>query len=119
LRENQRCTADYNDFLDLIREDMLVVHEKESPGDQHSSLVLQKSLSESAITAHLGNPRRKSCRDVLRRLGDIKPRYDQEGNLTRRNTLEPTSPIAQHHHVWPKPEGAANKTMLCRGLTIG
>ncbi|KAH8640825.1 hypothetical protein IG631_03766 [Alternaria alternata] len=83
LREHHRCTGDYSNFLDMIKDDMLVTHSPEAPGSVDGSLILQKSVSEPVGTPRLGYIRRKSCGDVFRRLGDINPRSDQE---------EPTSP---------------------------
>jgi len=119
LREHQRCTVEFREFLDLIKEDMLVVQEQETPDIQHGIPVLRKTLSESASTHRLGHLRRKSCGDVFRSLGEIKPRYDLEGDLTRRDTLDPISPITPRNHVWPRTEPSANRKMLSRGLTFG
>lgn len=93
LREHHRCTGDYSNFLDMIKDDMLVTHSPEAPGSVDGSLILQKSVSEPVGTPRLGYIRRKSCGDVFRRLGDINPRSDQE---------EPTSPITQSHRTWPQ-----------------
>jgi len=119
LRAHQRCTVDFKNFLDIIKDDMLVVHWQEMPEDQHDIPVLRKTLSESASTQLLGNLRRKSCGDVFRSLGEIKPCYDQEEDLTRRDTLDPVSPITLRNHVWPNPQPSANRALLSRGLTFG
>ncbi|CAO2649035.1 Nn.00g099840.m01.CDS01 [Neocucurbitaria sp. VM-36] len=104
LKEHQRCTTDFRKFLDMIQSHMLVVHHEDSPADKEiGNLTLQQSVSESLSVP--GSPRRLSCGDIFRTLGSIKPRSDQEGNPSRRSTLEPTSPIAQN--FWFLPERLA------------
>jgi hypothetical protein len=71
LQEHHRCTGDYSDFLDTIKDDMLVTHSPEAPGSVDGSLILQNSVSEPVGTPRLGYIRRKSCRNVVRKLGDI------------------------------------------------
>lgn len=100
LKQNQRCTKDFQRFLDMIGHDMLVVHEEDqvaTTAESSRELLLQ-------ITNNLsipGKPRRKSCGDVFRTLGSIQPRdYDQDGSLTRRSTFQPTSPLTPPQNGW-------------------
>jgi hypothetical protein len=104
LREHHRCTQDFSDFLDMIKEDMLVVYQHEVLESEKRRLALRKSASEPVGSTRLGNIRRKSCGDVFRRLGDIKPRSDQEEDFAWQSVFEPTSPVYQSHQTWPQRE---------------
>ena len=83
---------------------MLVVRQHEVMESEDESPVLRKTASEPAGSLRLGNIRRKSCGDVFRRLGDIKPCVDQEEDLARQSAFELMSPVSQSHHTWPQRE---------------
>jgi serine/threonine protein kinase len=114
LHEHQRCTEDFRTFLDIIRRDMLVVHHPNPPYQEEvASLMLLGSIPGSLNVPGQDSPRRKSCGDIHRMLGDIKPRCDQDSVFTRRSTMEPTSPIAQSYFNWSQ-ERSASPTPLPR-----
>jgi serine/threonine protein kinase len=115
LCEHQRCTEDFRTFLDVIRRDMLVVHQPNPPFQEEvASIMLLGSISASLNVPGQDSPRRKSCGDIHRMLGDIKPRCDQESVFTRRSTMEPTSPLAQTQFNWLLPERPASPAPLPR-----
>lgn len=88
----------------MVKDDMLVVRQHEVMESEDESPVLRKTASEPAGSPRLGNIRRKSCGDVFRRLGDIKPCVDQEEDLARQSAFELMSPVSQSHHTWPQRE---------------
>jgi serine/threonine protein kinase len=73
LWSHYHCTSDFKKFITMIRENMLVVH----PQDR-----LIEDKKPGLIVPGQIKLRRKSCGDIVRMLGDIKPRQDQEGDLT-------------------------------------
>jgi hypothetical protein len=117
LHEHQRCTEDFRNFLEIIRRDMLVAHQPNPPDQEEpTGVMLLGSIPHSLNVSGQDSPRRKSCGDIYRLLGDIKPRCDQESISTRRSTMEPTSPLAQSHFNWAEPERPTSPTPLHRAL---
>jgi serine/threonine protein kinase len=115
LHEHQRCTEDFRIFLDIIRRDILDVHQPNPPYQEEvASLKLLGSDPRSLNVPGQDSPRRKGCGDIHHLLGDIRPfrdRYDQE------SIMEPTSPlpmVAQSHFNWLLPERTASPTPLPR-----
>lgn len=68
---------------------MLVVHQQEASSQEiitpgMKTFFDSKSCNQNEPIA----TRRKSCGNILRRIGSIKATNDQEGNFTRHNTFE-------------------------------
>jgi serine/threonine protein kinase len=77
LREHRRCTADFNKLIDMVQRDMLVVrHDSPSTDEGTRNLEFEKPGSGSLNIPN--SPRRKSCGDIFRTLGSIKPCYEKE-----------------------------------------
>jgi serine/threonine protein kinase len=118
LHEHQRCTEDFRNFLEIIRRDMLVIHHPNPPHQEEiASHMPLGSIPNSLNVPGQDSTRRKSCGDIHRLLGDIKPRCDQESMSTRRSTTESTSPLAQSHFTWAEPERPTSPTPLHRALS--
>ena len=104
LSERADCTDDFRVFIDMIRTDMLVVHQPEheeySPQDRHGSggsdiLSMTTSNSRSLPVPGQDSPRRKSCGDILSTLGAIRPRNNSITGISRQSTMEVPSPTIQ------------------------
>jgi serine/threonine protein kinase len=110
LHEHQCCTEDFRVFLEIIRRDMLVVHQPNPPHQEVENLMLLGSIPGSLSVPGQDSLRRKSCGEIHRLLGDIKPRRDQESVCTRHSTMESTSPLTQSHFNLPLPDRTVSPT---------
>jgi serine/threonine protein kinase len=111
LHEHQRCTEDFRLFLDIIQRDMLVVHQPNPPYHEEVASPTEPNSGTLNVPGQ-DMARRRGCGDICRRLGDIRPRYDQQ--LSRRSTMESISPLFQSQVDWVLPERTASPTPLAR-----